>query len=154
MRGKSRTGASAKSRRGVREKILRMKARIGALARAHGARSVRLIGSVARGEERADSDIDFLVELERGRSLVDVIGLENDLADLFGRKVEVVAKQSAKPRVLASSLKDAVIVGGVARGPGVADAVRRKLASRGIRESDVTAAVKSARRRVRRRGTP
>jgi len=109
---------------------------------------------VARGEERADSDIDFLVELERGRSLVDVIGLENDLADLFGRKVEVVAKQSAKPRVLASSLKDAVIVGRAARGPGAADAVRRKLASRGIRESDVTAAVKSARQRVRRRGTP
>jgi predicted nucleotidyltransferase len=69
---------------------------------------VRLIGSAARGEERPDSDIDFLVELEPGRSLLDLIGLENDLADLFGRKVEVVPMQSAKPRVLASSLKDAI----------------------------------------------
>jgi len=46
------------------------------------------------------------------------------------------------------------ILRGKARRVGAADAVRRKLASRGIRESDVTAAVKSARRRVRRRGTP
>jgi uncharacterized protein with HEPN domain len=46
------------------------------------------------------------------------------------------------------------ILGGKARRAGAADAVRRKLASRGIRESDVTAAVKSARQRVRRRGTP
>ena len=140
--------------RGLRARVLLMRPRIRELARAHGARNVRLIGSVARGEERADSDIDFLVELKPDRSLIDVIGLENDLAELFGRKVEVVAKQSAKPRVLASSMKDAVALGRVVRGPGAADAVRRKLASRGIRESDVTAAVRSARKRVRRRGAP
>jgi uncharacterized protein len=69
---------------------------------------VQLFGSAARGEERPDSDIDFLVELEPGRSLLDVIGLENDLADLFGRKVDVLARQAAKPRVLAGSLKDAI----------------------------------------------
>ena len=101
MRGKSKTGASAKGKRGVREKVLRMKARIGALARAHGARTVRLFGSAARGEERPDSDIDFLVELEPHRSLLDLIGLENDLADLFARKVEVVTIPTEKPEIRA-----------------------------------------------------
>ncbi len=100
--------APGNGRAGLREEVLRRKALVGALARAHGARTVRLFGSAARGEEGPDSDIDFLVELEPGRSLLDVIGLENDLADLFGRKVDVVAKQSAKPRVLAGSLKDAI----------------------------------------------
>lgn len=100
--------APGKGRAGLREEVLRRKALVGALARAHGARTVRLFGSAARGEEGPDSDIDFLVELEPGRSLLDLIGLENDLADLFGRKVDVVAKQSAKPRVLAGSLKDAI----------------------------------------------
>jgi len=100
--------APGKARAGLREEVLRRKALVGALARAHGARTVHLFGSTARGEEGPDSDIDFLVELEPGRSLLDVIGLENDLADLFGRKVDVVAKQSAKPRILAGSLKDAL----------------------------------------------
>ncbi|MEX2151169.1 MAG: nucleotidyltransferase family protein [Steroidobacteraceae bacterium] len=129
-----------------------MKERVRELARHHGARRVLLIGSVARGEERDDSDIDFLVELERGRSLIDVIGLENDLSDLFGRKVEVVPKQSAKPRVLAGSRKDAVDLSAVARGP--AAAVRRKLTARGIRGADVVAAVRWARKRQGRSRTP
>lgn len=98
------------ARRGLREKVLSLKARIAALARVHGARSVRLFGSAARGEERPESDIDFLIELEPDRSLLDLIGLENDLADLFGRKVEVVPIKCAKPRVLASALKSAISV--------------------------------------------
>ena len=100
--------AAGMGRAGLREEVLRRKALVAALARAHGARTVHLFGSVVRGEERPGSDIDFLVELDPGRSLIDVIGLENDLADLFGRKVDVVARQSAKPRVLAGSLKDAL----------------------------------------------
>lgn len=95
-------------RRGLREKVLGLKARIAALARAHGARSVRLFGSAARGEERPGSDIDFLVELEPDRSLLDLIALENDLADMFGRTVEVVAMPSAQPKLRANVLKGAV----------------------------------------------
>jgi uncharacterized protein len=101
-------GAAGAGRGGVREEVLRKRALIASLARAHGARSVSLFGSAARGEERPDSDIDFLVELEPGRSLVDVIGLENDLSDVFGRRVDVVAKQAAKPRVVAGARRDAV----------------------------------------------
>lgn len=100
--------APDRGRTGLREQVLRRKTLVGALARAHGARSVELFGSAARGEEGVDSDLDFLVELEPGRSLLDVIGLENDLAELFGRKVDVVARPAAKPRVLKGSARDRV----------------------------------------------
>ncbi|MEQ8956420.1 MAG: nucleotidyltransferase family protein [Coleofasciculus sp. C2-GNP5-27] len=65
-----------------REDILR-------IAASHGASKVRLFGSVARGEAQPDSDIDFLVEMESDRSLLDRIALIQDLEDLLGKKVDV-----------------------------------------------------------------
>lgn len=65
-----------------------------ALARQHGAHDVRLIGSVARGDERQDSDIDFLVRFEPGRSLFDQAGLLHDLEELLGVGVDVVSEGS------------------------------------------------------------
>ncbi len=70
-----------------REAILEIAAR-------RGAHNVRLFGSVARGEAGPDSDVDFLVELEPGRSLLDLGGLLMDLQDLLGRKVDVVTDSS------------------------------------------------------------
>lgn len=55
----------------------------------HGAGEVRVFGSVARGEDRADSDIDLLVELEEGRTLLDLERLQVELADLLGGPVDV-----------------------------------------------------------------
>jgi predicted nucleotidyltransferase len=55
------------------------------LAAQHGARNVRVFGSVARGDDRSGSDVDLLVEVESGRTLLDVIGLEQDLEELLGR---------------------------------------------------------------------
>jgi predicted nucleotidyltransferase len=66
-----------------RDEILR-------LAASRGARNVRVFGSVARGEARADSDIDLLVDVESGRSLLDVVGLWLDLEELLGRKVDLL----------------------------------------------------------------
>ena len=68
-----------------REEILRIAAK-------HGARNVRVFGSVARGEADERSDIDFLVEFEPGRSLLDHSALVLDLEDLLGRKVDVVTE--------------------------------------------------------------
>lgn len=70
-----------------REDILRIAAR-------HGARNIRVFGSVARGEAAPDSDIDFLVEMEPDRSLLDRIALIQDLEDLLERKVHVVTENS------------------------------------------------------------
>jgi predicted nucleotidyltransferase len=72
---------------GNRENILR-------LAALHGAHNVRLFGSVARGEAGLDSDFDFLVDMEPGRSLLDLAALRNDLMDLLGRKVDIVTEDS------------------------------------------------------------
>lgn len=66
-----------------REQILRIAAR-------HGAASIRVFGSRSRGEERVDSDLDLLVEFEPGRSLLDSIAMEQELADLLGYPVQVL----------------------------------------------------------------
>ena len=61
-----------------------------AIAASHGAQRVRVFGSVARGDARPDSDVDFLVELEPGRTVLDLSGLILDLEEALGRKVHVV----------------------------------------------------------------
>lgn len=68
-----------------REEILRVAAR-------HGARNVRVFGSVRRGEAREDSDLDLLVDFEPNRSLLDHSALVLDLEELLGRKVDVVTE--------------------------------------------------------------
>jgi len=62
------------------------------LAASRGARNVRVFGSAARGEAREDSDIDLLVDVESGRSLLDVVGLWLDLQELLGCKVDLVTE--------------------------------------------------------------
>ncbi len=78
--------------RNRRDEILRVAAR-------HGAHHLRVFGSVARGEADERSDVDFLVELEKGRSLLDLGGLLMDLQDLLGRRVDVVTEKGLKARI-------------------------------------------------------
>lgn len=75
-----------------------MRAEIRAIAQRHGGRSVALFGSVARGEDTAASDVDFLVEFEPGRSLFDLAHLQDDLEALLGCRVDVVSVGGLKPR--------------------------------------------------------
>jgi len=91
-----------------RDEVLRRQALIRTLAKAHGACSVELFGSAARGQDRPGSDLDFVVELEPGRSLLDLIGFAEDLQEALGRKVEAVTAAGMKPRVLAEARRDAV----------------------------------------------
>jgi uncharacterized protein len=67
------------------------------VARAHGAQSVRIFGSRARGDARPDSDLDLLVTLEPGRSLFDLIAIKQDLEDLLHFSVDVVTEQGLSP---------------------------------------------------------
>ena len=67
--------------------------RIFEIAARHGARHVRVFGSVARGEATTGSDVDFLVDFEPGRSLLDHTALVAELEDLLGRKVDVVTER-------------------------------------------------------------
>jgi len=77
------------------------------LAARHGAHNVRVFGSVARGDDRADSDVDFLVDVEPGRTLLDVIALEQDLQALLQRSVSVLTDDGLSPylqrRILAEA---------------------------------------------------
>jgi uncharacterized protein len=78
------------------------------IAAKHGARNVRVFGSVARGEADEQSDIDFLVDMEPGRSLLDLGGLLMDLQDLLGQNVDVVTERGLKPRIRERVLHEAV----------------------------------------------
>lgn len=77
---------------GIREIIGDKREAILALAAKYGASNVRVFGSVAEGEADEASDVDFLVDMEPGRSLFDMGGLLMDLQDLLGRKVDVVTE--------------------------------------------------------------
>ncbi len=82
------------------------KAAIVRLAEQHGASNIRVFGSVARGDNREDSDIDFLVEFEKGRSLFDLIRFKLDLQELLNATVDVVTPGSLhylRQRVLAEA---------------------------------------------------
>jgi uncharacterized protein len=84
-----------------REEILQVAAK-------HGAYNVRIFGSVARHEAQPDSDIDFLVDLEDGRTLFDLGGLLTDLQDLLHCSVDVVTVPGLRTRIRDRVLKDAV----------------------------------------------
>ncbi|MEN6301192.1 MAG: nucleotidyltransferase family protein [Armatimonadia bacterium] len=74
----------------TREMLQEKREEILALAAKHKAKHVRVFGSVVRGEDGPESDVDFLVDFEDEASLFDQIGLIQDLEDLLGRKVDVV----------------------------------------------------------------
>ncbi len=63
----------------------------------HGARNIRVFGSTARGETSATSDVDLLVEMEPGRSLIDLVGLWQDLEELLGTHVDVLSEGGVSP---------------------------------------------------------
>jgi hypothetical protein len=86
-----------------REEILLVAAR-------HGARKIRVFGSVARGGADEKSDIDFLVEMEPGRTLLDMGGLLMDLRELLGRDVDVVTERGLKERIRERVLREAVAI--------------------------------------------
>lgn len=74
----------------------------------HGASAVRLFGSLARGDQSAESDVDLLVDLEDGRSLFDLARLELELEALLGCPVDVAIFNALRPRVKEEVLRDAV----------------------------------------------
>jgi predicted nucleotidyltransferase len=93
---------------GIREIIDSHREQILALANKYGASEVRIFGSVARGTADEHSDIDFLVDLAPGRSLLDLGGLLYELQHLLGRDVDVITSAGLRPRIRDSVLREAV----------------------------------------------
>lgn len=84
-----------------RETVIRIAAR-------HGARNVRVFGSVARGETRPDSDLDLLVDLDPGRSIFDLGGLLIELQEVLGCSVDVITERGLRPRLREQVLREAM----------------------------------------------
>jgi len=93
---------------GIREIISSHREQILALANKYGSYDVRVFGSVARGIADERSDIDFLVDLSPGRSLLDLGGLLYELQQLLGRPVDVITAAGLRPRIRERVLKEAV----------------------------------------------
>jgi hypothetical protein len=68
------------------------------ISRRHHGRSIRVFGSVARGEDRRDSDVDFLVRFDQSASLFDLLHMQDELGELLGRSVDVVSETALKLR--------------------------------------------------------
>jgi hypothetical protein len=78
------------------------------IAQSYGARNVRVFGSLARGESGPHSDLDILVKLDPGRSLLDLIAIKQDLEDLLGCEVDVVTDAAISPYIRNQILREAV----------------------------------------------
>ncbi len=78
------------------------------IAKEYGIFNIRIFGSVARKEETSKSDIDFLIDLEPGRSAFDMGGFLIDMQDMLHCRVDLVTEKGMNPRIKAYILKDVV----------------------------------------------
>lgn len=92
----------------MRERLRAKREEILGLAAKYGAYNVRVFGSVARGEADSESDVDFLVEVEPGRSLLDLGGLLMELQELLDCQVDVVTEKGLRQRIRERVLNEAV----------------------------------------------
>ena len=81
-----------------------------AACREYGVTSIKLFGSVARGDAKDGSDVDFLVELEQGRSLLDLGGLQMELEAILACRVDVVTPNGLRERLRPNVLREAVAI--------------------------------------------
>lgn len=78
------------------------------LAEQHGAHHMRVFGSAARGEASPTSDIDLLVRMDHGRSLLDLIALSQELESVLHRKVDILTDEGLSPHLKQRILNEAV----------------------------------------------
>ncbi|MEE4235421.1 MAG: nucleotidyltransferase family protein [Anderseniella sp.] len=90
------------------ETLRARKAEIERLARIHGARNIRVFGSVARSEDTSDSDIDFLIDMEESRSLLDLVGFKQELEAMLNRSADVLTERGISPYLRKRILAEAI----------------------------------------------
>ena len=88
--------------------LLKLRSEVEPVMRRRGVVRAGVFGSVARGEDTPESDVDFLVEFEEGRTLLDLSGLRLDLIDLLKRDVDVATPASLHPRLRDQILAEVV----------------------------------------------
>ncbi len=93
---------------GVKELLAGRRGRILKTAARHGARNVRVFGSVAMGRATKASDVDFLVDMRKGKTLLDLVGLAQDLEAILNKKVDVVSSRGLSPYLRRSIVSHAI----------------------------------------------
>ncbi|MCK9306649.1 MAG: nucleotidyltransferase family protein [Methanoculleus sp.] len=97
-----------RDRADVLGRVVAERDRICEIASRHGARNLRIFGSVMRGEEGKESDLDLLIDLEPGRSLLDLVALKQELEALLGIPVDIAEPESLhwyiRDRVMAEAV--------------------------------------------------
>ncbi len=78
------------------------------IALLHGAKNIKVFGSVARGEENQNSDVDFVVEMGKGKTVLNRIALMQDLKKLLGQEVDVVTYKSLREKIKNDLIRDAI----------------------------------------------
>ena len=93
----------------VANEVLKLKRNeILSLASRYGVKNLRVFGSMARGEASPQSDVDFLVEVEPGRSYLDLGSFLMDVQDLLGRRVDLVTERALHASIKKQVLQEAV----------------------------------------------
>ncbi len=80
------------------------------LIKKHGAKKIAVFGSYARGEEKPKSDIDILVEFSERKSLLDIVGIEQELSDALGMKVDLLTEKSISPYLIGRIKKEMKVI--------------------------------------------
>jgi len=80
------------------------------LLKKYGAKRIEIFGSYARGEKRTDSDLDVIVEFSERKSLLELVGIEQELEDSLGIKVDLLTKQSISPYLIEKIEKESKVV--------------------------------------------
>ncbi len=95
---------------GINEILKKHREEILEIAKRHGAFNVRFFGSVARNDADDKSDVDILIEIVRGKTLIDLIALNDELEELLDRKVQVVTDEQISPYMRNSIISEAVVL--------------------------------------------
>ena len=78
----------------------------------HGAKKIEIFGSYARGEQKETSDLDVIVEFEKRKSLLELVGIEQELEDALGIKVDLLTRASISPYLIERIEKESKVVFG------------------------------------------
>ena len=90
------------------EEIRKIQEKVTPVLKRYGIARAAVFGSVARGDNRSDSDVDVVIEIPRPYGLFEFMEIKNGLEDILGKKVDLVEYRSIKPRVRENIIKDQV----------------------------------------------
>jgi uncharacterized protein len=94
-----------------KEKIINIiKSQTGLLRKKYHVKNIGVFGSVVRGEETEQSDIDVLVEFESPIGFFEFIRMENELSKMLGKKVDLITKKAIKPAIKEDIFKEVIYV--------------------------------------------